>query len=176
MTNDIFNITTLHDLLDHDARKFSSAEIQLKSILPEWIGVAQSLALKNVLQQYAGYVQQNTHNLQQFIDKEQINSLTRINIVMEAFIKEAREKMSNCTDAEVKDACLLASVQAINHYKISLYGTAAAFAKAIGDDQYASVFHDAEVKEKEIDEMLTPLAEKEINFKARAPIVLPGKT
>jgi ferritin-like metal-binding protein YciE len=79
-----------------------------------------------------------------------------------------------CSDAEVKDACLLSSIQEINHYKISAYGTAAAFASTLGMDATAQVFRKAEVNEKQIDDRLSQLAAFEINLKARAPIVLPG--
>ena len=37
MTIDFSNITTLHDLVDYDARKLASAEAQKESVLPEWI-------------------------------------------------------------------------------------------------------------------------------------------
>jgi ferritin-like metal-binding protein YciE len=91
---------------------------------------------------------------------------------MQSLIKEIREKLSNCTNDKVRDACLLASIQAINHYKISQYGTAAAFAKAIGSLHYADVFHEAELKEVSIDARLTSIAEKEINREAMAPLSL----
>ena len=93
---------------------------------------------------------------------------------MKAFIEEANERLSNCTDAEVKDACLLASIQVINHFKISSYGTAAAFSNALGMEKAAAVFHEAEINEKQIDDRLSQLAQHEINIKAKAPIVLPG--
>ena len=39
-------------------------------------------------------------------------------------------------------------------------------------EKFAGVFHEAEVNEKQIDDRLSQLAEHEINFKAKAPIVL----
>lgn len=167
-------ITTLHDLLDYEARKFTSAEIQLQQILPEWISKSGSLKLKTVLQKYLDLVKQHVQNMEGFFEEEKITSLSLSNRVMQAFIEEAGEKMSNCTDEEVKDACLLASIQSINHFKISMYGTAAAFANALGMEKQAVVFHEAEVNEKQIDERLSQLAVHEINIKAKAPIVLPG--
>jgi ferritin-like metal-binding protein YciE len=167
-------ITTLHNLLDHDARKFTSAEIQLKKSLPEWINKASSLQLKTVLQKYLDFVQQHVQNMEDFYEEEKIVSLSLTNRVMKAFIEEAEEKLANCTDAEVKDACLLACIQAINHFKISTYGTAVAFANALGMEKQAAVFHEAEVNEKQIDDRLSQLAEHEINIKAKVPIELPG--
>jgi ferritin-like metal-binding protein YciE len=173
MTDNNQTITTLHNLLDYDARKFTSAEIQLKNSLPVWIENSGSLQLKTILQKYVGFVQQHIDKMEDFFIEEEINSLSLTNRVMQAFIEEADEKLNNCTDREVKDACLLACIQAVNHYKISIYGTAAAFAKTLGMDKYAGVFHEAEVNEKQIDDRLSQLAEYEINVKARAPIVLP---
>ncbi len=88
--------------------------------------------------------------------------------------QDTNEKLLMCADAEVTDACLLASVQMINHFKISAYGTAAAFANTLGMDAAAIFFHKAEVHEKQIDDRLTQLAQYEINFRAKSPIVLPG--
>jgi ferritin-like metal-binding protein YciE len=173
MTENNKTITTLHNLLDYDARKFSSAEIQLKKNLPEWINKAGSVKLKAVLQKYLDFVQQHVQKMEGFFAEEDINSLSLTNRVIQAFIEEAKEKLSICTDAEVKDACLLACVQTVNHFKISMYGTAAAFANALDMEKHASFFHEAEVNEKQIDDRLSQLAEHEINSKAKAPIVLP---
>jgi ferritin-like metal-binding protein YciE len=165
-------ISTLHHLLDYDSRKFASAEIQLKNNLPGWIAKAGSLKLKTVLQKYLDFVQHHVQKLEGFFDEEQISSLSINNRVMHAFIEEAEEKMNACTDAEVKDACLLACIQTINHFKISMYGTAAAFANALELEKQAAIFHEAEVTEKQIDDRLSQLAQFEINVKAKAPIVI----
>lgn len=168
-------ISTLHHLLDYDARKFISAEVQLKKCLPQWIKTANALKLKTVLQKYRDYVEQHLEKLEGFIEEEQINSLFLSDKVMGAFIDEIDEKLSACTDFEISDACLLAGVQVINHYKISIYGTAAAFAKILGMEKQAAAFHEIEVNEKQIDDRLTQLAEYEVNIKAKAPIVLTEK-
>lgn len=166
------SITNLRNLLDYDARKFVSAEIQLKEILPVWADKISSLKLKAVLLKYVEYTQQHVERMDSFFAEEQISSLSVANRVIQAFIEEANDKLNHCTDAEVRDACLLESVQCINHYKISTYGTAAAYAKALGKEKSAAVFHEAEVNEKQIDDRLSQLAEHEINLKAIAPIVL----
>ncbi|HQW93601.1 MAG: DUF892 family protein [Chitinophagaceae bacterium] len=166
-------VTTLHDLLDYDAGKFTSAEAQLTKSLAEWINMAGSLKLKTVLQKYRDLVQQHIQNLEDFFDAEKINAISMSNRVMHAFIEELNEKLSNCTDAEIKDACLLAGIQAINHFKISMYGTAAAFANTLDMEKQAALFHAAEINEKQIDDRLSQLAEFEINKNARAPVVLP---
>ncbi|MBK8610706.1 MAG: DUF892 family protein [Chitinophagaceae bacterium] len=173
MTNNDQQIANLHNLLDYDAGKFTSAEIQLKNSLPDWINQTNSLMLKTVLQKYLNFVEQHVQKMDDFYEEENINSLSLNNRVMHAFIEEINEKLSTCADPEIKDACLLAGIQTVNHFKISMYGTAAAFARALEMEKYAYIFHEHEVNEKQIDDRLTQLAEFEINKKARAPLVLP---
>lgn len=167
-------ITSLHNLLDSDSCKFTSAEIQLQRKLHEWINIAGSLKLKAVLEKYLDFIQQHIQKLEIFFEEEkEINSLSLDNRIMQAFIEETNEKLSHCADTAVKDACLLACIQAINHFKISIYGSAAAFAKALGMEKASVLFHEVEVDEKHIDDRLSQLAEFEINAKAIAPIVIP---
>ena len=174
MSNNNQSVTTLHNLLDYNALKFTSAEVQLKTGLQGWIDKSGSVQLKTVLQKYLDFVKQHVKGMESLLEDEEINSLSLTNRIMHAFIEETNEKLSTCTDTEIKDVCLLASIQAINHFKISMYGTAAAFANALGLEKLAAFFHEAEVHEKQIDDRLSQLAEHDINIKARAPIVLPG--
>ncbi len=174
MENNNQTISTLHDLLDYDARNFMSAEIHLEKNLHEWINKSTSLQLKNVLQKYLGFIQKHEQGINAFYEGEKINFTSTTNRIMEAFIEETNEKLSNCRDLEIKDACLLACIQGINHYKISAYGTAAAFAFGLGMEKEGNVFREAEISEKQIDDRLSQLAEHEINARAKAPIVLPG--
>lgn len=165
-------IATLHDLLDHNSEKFTAAEIELRNALSFWIQKANSPKLKAVLQKYLELVQKHVDELSTFIESEKINSLSISNKVMLAFIEEANEKLDQCADSQVADACLLACIQGINHFKISVYGTAASFAKQLDMEKFAEVFHEAEVNEKQIDDRLSQLAEHEINSNAKAPIIL----
>jgi len=172
MKENSYAVTTLHDLLDYDAAKFNSAEVQLKKMLPVWIAITPSVKFKEALIRYHDFINKHLENMETFIAEEKMLSEFSVNRVMYAFIEELNEKINSCTDLEVKEACLLAGIQSINHYKISMYGTAAAFAKALGMEKAASTFHEAEVNEKQIDDRLSQLAEFEINAKARAPILI----
>jgi ferritin-like metal-binding protein YciE len=173
MKQDFTAISTLHNLLDYEASKFSSAEIQLSHSLQQWINKASSIKLKNVLQKYQDDIKLHLAHIEEFADAERLTSLSLNNRIMKAFIDDTNESLLMCTDVEVADACLLANIQMINHFKISAYGTAATFANALGIENAARFFHEAEVHEKQIDDRLTQLAQFEINNRAKAPIVLP---
>lgn len=171
MRNDVLTISTLNHLLDYDVRKCTSAEIQLVSVLLEWKELAHSPLLKNIIEKYLDFAKAHLEKLEDQLDDEIVNEFGRSNKIMQAFIIETREIISNCADTEVKDASLLSCIQAINHYKISMYGTIAAFALALRKEELAVFFHEVEVKEKQIDDRLSQLAEHEINVKALAPII-----
>jgi ferritin-like metal-binding protein YciE len=160
------SISTLHQLLDYDVAHFHSAEVHLERSLNEWIKTTGSQQLRKVIQRYVEFVREHVRMMDKFITEEHINSIAVSNRVMQAFIDDANEKLSNCCDMPIRDACLLASIQSINHYKISEYGTAAAFAKTLDMEKQANAFHAAEVNEKQIDDRLNQLAEFEINAKA----------
>lgn len=173
MKSEPTSISTLHNLLDHEVSKYSSAEIQLAHSLQQWIKKASSIKLKNVLQKYHDDIQQHLSKIEEFVDAERMVSLSFANKVMKSYIDDTNETLAICTDAEVADACLLANIQKINHFKISAYGTTASFANALEMEHAARFFHEAEVHEKQIDDRLTQLAHFEINNRAKAPIVLP---
>jgi ferritin-like metal-binding protein YciE len=168
------SIASLHNLLDQDTRKFTSAEIQLLNTLPHWIETASSVEMKTVLLKYLDLVRQQVQTMEIFIEKENIGTLDLTNGVMYALIQETDQMLSHCTDPAIKDACLLANIQAINHYKINRYGTAASFAQALGMEEPATAFHEATASEKEVDSALSKLAAADINIKARSAVALPG--
>ena len=168
----MYNLTTLHHLVDHDVRRLASAEAQLESILPDWIMKAGTVKLKNELRVYLDIVEQHVLLLHAFLNEENIQNSSRTNMVMQAHIIQTREQLCNCMDAEVADASLLASVQGINHYKIGMYGSTAAFARSLGKVKAANLFHNALVDEKNVDLRLSKLAEEEVNLRATAPAIL----
>ncbi len=174
--SEIHNVNTLKLLLDSDSRKFMAAEIELQKALPSWIQKANSVKLKTILQKYFDLIKRHINRLESFFEEESYSYLNAKNRIMNAFIEEAEEKLSNCTDSKIKDACLLAVVQNINHFKISTYGTAAAFANTLGMSKTAVLFHECEINEKQIDDRLTQLAEFEINNEARNSIAIPEFT
>lgn len=165
-------INNLHHLLDYDARKFLTAETVLKNTLPGWISKAGSMKLKTVLQKYLDYVQQHIQKMEGFYKEEDIVQTGIANLVMPAFVAEAEEKLQYCSDNAITDACLVESVQSVNHYKICAYGTAAAFANALGMENQAAFFKEATVNEKQIDDRLSQLAEHEINDTAKIQAAL----
>jgi ferritin-like metal-binding protein YciE len=69
-------------------------------------------------------------------------------------------------DADVKDAALIAAAQRVEHYEISGYGTARAFAKRLGLTQAANLLQQTLSEEEAADHKLTQIAESSVNLQA----------
>ena len=162
----------LHDLLDYEILQFNAGEMQLKNAVKKWILFASALSLKSSLQEYLGTIESHLLYLKEYTLTTPLPAVPTSSRIMRAMVAETEEKLKKCADKELQDACLLASVQEINHLKISQYGTAAAFANELQNKKAASLFHLFEVNEKKVDKKLSKLAKKEVNSKAIAPVAI----
>lgn len=172
MTENAIRLSSLHDLLYLEASRMLDAELVLLKQLNVWTDSCFSLKLKNILHKYAEVIGKNITGIENFSGEEDSSSIPLENRAIAALVADINEKLLYCNDSEIKDACLLAGIQSINHLKISVYGTAAAFAKIVATETDAAFFHEAEAREKQVDDRLSQLAEFEINQKARTPVVL----
>jgi len=167
----IATICTLHDLLIYDTRKILHCEDLLIVTLPDWIEKIKSPRLKVVLDHYLVYLKYHVEGIRKFFERKKLMDFQVQNNMAKAFIDDVNEKLNDCRDAEITDALLLSSIQEINHYKICVYGTIAAFAATLDLDISASEFYTNKKDEKDIDSRLSFLAEQEINPHAKSPII-----
>lgn len=85
---------------------------------------------------------------------------------MEGLIKEGESIVEETEEGPVRDAGIISASQKIEHYEIASYGTLAAFAKTLGEDEVASLLEATLAEEKEADALLTDSAYNSINFEA----------
>jgi len=85
---------------------------------------------------------------------------------MEGLIKEGEGIMEETEPGAVRDAGIIAASQKVEHYEIATYGTLAAFAKTLGEDEAMKLLVETLNEEKEADVALTEAAYNTINFDA----------
>ncbi|MBZ4191639.1 ferritin-like domain-containing protein [Niabella beijingensis] len=168
------SISSLHHFCNHEAGKLTSIETQMKQNLREWIILARSRQLRTILYDYHDVVRQHAAKLESFY-QEEVNAPIVIDRALEAFVKEANEKIKQCSDPEIMDACLVTCIQAINHFKILLYKTAGVFAKELGMEKAAITFREMETNEKHIDHCLSQLTQYDINKNTQALLIITGE-
>ena len=85
---------------------------------------------------------------------------------MEGIISEGNKMMSEDMSSEVADAVIIASAQKVEHYEISGYGTAAAYARELNLRDIANKLQQTLKEEYEADDKLTELAVGKVNVEA----------
>ena len=85
---------------------------------------------------------------------------------MAGLVKEGEEIMESTEPGPVRDAGIISAGQKVEHYEMASYGTLAAFARILGEDDAAELLEATLEEEKEADQTLTDCAENAINIEA----------
>jgi hypothetical protein len=94
---------------------------------------------------------------------------------MEGLIDEGQKIMSAKISLEALDAAIIASAQKVEHYEISGYGTARAYASELNLDEVQKLLEQTLNEEYEADDRLTALALKRVNLDAEMAEVTGSK-
>lgn len=176
-------IETLEGLLKHELKDLYSAETQIIEALPKMIEAAYNNDLKKALQQHLTVTKkqkQRLDDIQKLLGEEKTKPENKgffANLfssnegeehckAMEGLIKEGNGLLGEDMSSEVMDAAIIAAAQKIEHYEISSYGTARAFALQLQLSKVADLLQQTLNEEYEADDLLTELALSDINLQA----------
>ncbi|MBV9654870.1 MAG: ferritin-like domain-containing protein [Acetobacteraceae bacterium] len=159
-------IKTLDDLFVHTLQDIYYAENQITKALPTMIEKASDPQLKQGFETHLNETRNQITRLEQVFKMhgQEVKGVTCA--AMDGILEEAKEVMGDVEDAEVLDAAMLSSAQAVEHYEITRYGTLIALAKQLGRSDCAQVLSQTLEEEKATDKKLTDLAESRVNRKA----------
>jgi ferritin-like metal-binding protein YciE len=180
-------INDLRNLLKHELQDLYSAEVQLIKALPDMEKKATNPKLKKAFSDHLEVTKEHRNRLnkvQQMLSDEKATPENKGFFAklfsseegdthckaMEGLIKEGKSLMSDNMTPEVMDAALIAAAQKVEHYEISSYGTARAYAIQLGLNSVTSLLKETLDEEYEADDSLTELALGTVNLKAeKAP-------
>jgi ferritin-like metal-binding protein YciE len=157
----------LQDLFVDTIKDLYDAEKQITKAMPKMIKQAHSNDLKQGFQQHLEQTEKQIERLEQVFKDLEMPARGKHCAGMEGLIKEGQEIMEENIEPEVLDAALIAAAQKIEHYEISGYGTARAYAQALGHSNIARLLDQTANEEGQTDKKLTAMAESHINVKAR---------
>jgi ferritin-like metal-binding protein YciE len=161
-------IKTMEDLYKHQLQDIYYAENQITKGLTEMIAKAKNPALKQAFQKHLGETEQQIKRLDEAFRMLGQEPKGATCPAIDGIISEARELISDCGDADVCDAAMVAAAQAVEHYEITRYGTLITWSKQLGKADVARLLEQTLNEEKMTDKALTDLAESNINRKAAA--------
>jgi ferritin-like metal-binding protein YciE len=164
--NDLF-VNQIEDLYD--------AEQRLTKALPKMAEAAHSSQLKQAFQSHLTETEGHVSRLEQIFREISVEPKRETCEAMKGLIAEGEEMIKAHGDPDVKDAALIAAAQRVEHYEMSGYGTARAFARRLGLTQAATFLEQTLSEEKAADEKLNRIAESSVNPKATSAVGSSGR-
>lgn len=162
------DIKTMDDLFVHTLRDIYYAEKQILKALPNMIEKASDPRLREAFEHHLAETENQVSRLEKVFDMHGVAPKGVNCPAIDGILEEAQEVSGETADAEVLDAALIASAQAVEHYEITRYGTLIAWAEELGRKDCAQVLSETLTEEKNADHNLTALAEGRVNRKAAA--------
>ena len=159
-------IKTMDDLYSHTLQDIYYAEQQITKALPKMIEKTGNPALKQAFQKHLGETNEQVKRLEEAFRILGKDAKGVTCPAIDGIIKEANEIISDCDDHEVRDAAMLASAQAVEHYEMTRYGTLIAWSRQLGHANVAALLTKTLDEEKATDEALTRLGVSNVNKKA----------
>jgi ferritin-like metal-binding protein YciE len=163
-------MNSLSNLLAHEIVDLYSAEEQIIEALPKMIEKTQNQELKKALKEHLRITEQQKKRLEKvhkLIQQEDGSSEEELGDTeckgMKGLIEEGEKAMKEDMEPEVMDAAIIASAQKIEHYEISGYGTACAFARELGLTEVEKLLQQTLDEEYFADDTLTELAVGYVN-------------
>jgi ferritin-like metal-binding protein YciE len=161
------SLMTLEDLYVHELKDLYSAEKQLIEALPEMVGATKSPQLREAFTSHLKETEQHFEKVHQLLQNLDENPGSTKCKGMEGLLEEGEDAIDEEASPAVRDAFLIAAAQRVEHYEISAYGTARAYARSLGREEDAKVLNEILDQEYAADNRLDKLAEGHINEAAK---------
>jgi ferritin-like metal-binding protein YciE len=157
---------TLNDLFIHALSDVYSAEKQLTKALPQLARASTNPELRQAFEMHLEETNGQIERIDQIVESSGIK-LKRIKCVaMEGLVEEGREQIEEIEKGPVLDAAIIGAAQKVEHYEIATYGTLAALAKQLGQQDAVKLLLETLEEEKATDKKLTILAEQKVSAEA----------
>lgn len=158
----------LREALVDEIRDLYNAEKQLTKALPKLAKGATSEELREAFESHLEETEGQVARLERVFELLDEKPRGKHCAGMAGIIEEGSDMLQEDAEDSVMDAMLIAAGQKAEHYEITSYGTAIAWAEALGLTEVAEVLNETLAEEKAADEKLSALAESGINEAATA--------
>jgi ferritin-like metal-binding protein YciE len=160
------SLETMQDLLIHQLQDIYSAEQMLTKALPKMQEKASTEELATAFGAHLAETQRQVGRLEQvFKILGETAGGTKCK-AMEGLIAEAQEILDEGGNESVIDAGIIAAAQRVEHYEISAYGSAKAFAALLGLSDVVELLNESQQEETTADKKLSLIATTEVNARA----------
>ena len=160
--NPLPNMSSLHslqDLLADELKDLYNAETQLTKALPRMAKAASNEELKQGFLDHLDETKVHVERLAKAFKLLDLPVRGKTCHAMKGLIEEGKEAIDTDAPDSVRDAQLIGAAQRVEHYEMAPYGTARAFATALGETKVAQLLQQTLDEEGETNKKLTALSE-----------------
>ena len=151
-------LPTLHALLIDEIKDLLHAERQLLKAMPKMVKAATHRDLKAGLSEHLAQTRVHVSRLTDALAILGLPPTGKPCHAMIGLVEETSEVIAVKGPSAVRDAALIGAAQRIEHYEMAGYGTARAFAQALGESKVATLLDDTLEEEGESNKKLTTIS------------------
>jgi ferritin-like metal-binding protein YciE len=152
------SVLTFHALLIDELQDLLFAENHLIKALPKMAKAATNPALKKGFTGHLAQTRRHVTRLAQALKLLGRPAKGKTCHAMLGLIEEGGEAIELKGPASVRDAALIGAAQRVEHYEIAGYGTARAFADALGESRVANLLQETLDEEGDTNKALTQIS------------------
>jgi len=156
----------LEDLFEDSLKDIYWAEKALTKALPKMEKNATSPELKKAISSHLKQTEEHVTRLEKCFESIGKKAVAKKCDAMAGLLEEGKGIMEETEPGSVRDAGIIAASQKVEHYEIATYGTLAAFAKVLDQNEALQHLLKTLEEEKKCDELLTSIADTALNTKA----------
>jgi len=161
--------TMLEKFLLDSLKDIYWAEKHLLKALPKLTKAATSPELKQAFTNHVEVTQEQIARLDQAFELLGKKAQAKKCDAMEGITKEAEGIIEETEKGtKTRDVALIMACQKVEHYEIATYGGLVQLTKTMGKNELSELFAQTLAEEKEADQILTDVAENNINIQAQA--------
>jgi len=156
----------LEKLWMEELRRLLGCERQSLKLLPKARNNASSPNLTSVIEGYIEITRQQIIRIEQIFGIKNSKARGRKSIAVQRLINEGQNVLYDTILGPVRDVALIATVQKIIHYQISLYDSLAAWSHKLNENRIGDMLAVASDEEKTADHLFSEAAITTINYDA----------
>ena len=156
----------LKDLFEDSLKDIYWAEKALLKALPTMMKNATDEKLKSAINKHITETEGHVERLEECFKALGKKAQAKKCDAMQGLLDEGKSIIEETEPGSVRDAGIIAAAQKVEHYEIATYGTLAAFAKVLKEEDCLKNLLSTLDEEKKCDELLTKVADTNLNSKA----------
>lgn len=157
----------LKDLFEDSLKDIYWAEKALVKALPTMMKNATDEKLKTAIENHLAETQTHVERLEECFKALGKKAQAKKCDAMQGLLDEGKSIIEETEPGTVRDAGIIAAAQKVEHYEIATYGTLAAFSKVLNEQDCLNYLLETLNEEKKCDELLTKVADTNLNSKAK---------